>query len=1084
MGKLSRFLGLLACAFLVRAQDPTGTLEGQITDTSGGAVADATVAATNLQTGFTQSQRTPSSGFFRLSALPVGSYTLTVDARQFSKYRQQPIRIVVSQTVRVNVELQLATVAESVNVEADAGLVDTATNTLGKVVGTREVLDLPLNGRNFTQLGLLQAGVAPITMGLATAGGSLRSGYSYAVNGQRPESNNYLVDGAKNVNRMDSGFALRVPVDAISEFRILTHTAPPEYGGASGSTTSVVTKSGTNALHGSVYEFLRNDNLDARNFFSRQVEPLKQNQFGVTVGGPIQQDKLFLFGYYEGFRNRQGVTRSATVPTLAQRNGDFSQMQPPLLNFAAGGQPFPNGQIPPTQFDPVALRVIDLYPLGNTSPSVYTSTLVTHNDSNQAGGRADYNLSTRDQFSLRYSFSEGANLNPISIRGSDVPGFPVQDDLRTHSANISYMRLMSPSTVHSARAAFFRHIFDFDQRLNKTPPSAFGFQYESASELGQGPPFFNVNGYSPIGGAITGPRTSTQNTYELYDSLSHTSGQHSWKFGGEFRRMQINAYQAIAPNAFYVFAPSFPTNDAFANLLLGRPVVFYQGLGDLSRGLRNWDLALYLQDEWRVSRKLTLNYGLRHETITPFADIRDRMNAFVPGQQSTVRPDAPRGLLFPGDEGIGRGIAPVFGKAFMPRFGFAWDPTGRGVLSIRGSYAIFFDPFANGSGLAFQAPVSSLPWTQFNQYSGPPLNFSNPYAGRPRPQPDTFVRPSTVVALDHNARPPYAQDWNLSMQRELFRQYMVEVRYVGTKGTRLPRNIEANPAVFGPGATAQNADARRVYANCRPDGTCDFTHVALLSYITNSTYHSGQVTLSRRYSSGFSFSGSYWFAKSLDYLSSINMGGAAARPLSGENDMAQNPFDLRAEHGPSLFDARHRFVVSSAWELPSARANNAFARALLHGWQVNGIASVSSGTPFTVYDSTNVSLQGSHPPVSGFFASRPDVAANPNEGSHTVESWVSRSAFRRLNPQTEAGRFGNAGRNIVRGPGLANVDASIFKNFQVTEGTRVQFRAECFNIANHANFGIPVTDLASANFGRILDAGAPRLLQFGVKILF
>ena len=264
--------------------------------------------------------------------------------------------------------------------------------------------------------------------------------------------------------------------------------------------------------------------------------------------------------------------------------------------------------------------------------------------------------------SVRYSFSEGENLNPISIRGSDLPGFPVQDDLQTHSASISYMRLVSPLTVHSARAAFFRHIFDFDQRLNKTPPSAFGFQYDSASELGQGPPFFNVNGYSPIGGAITGPRISTQNTYELYDSLSHTSGQHSWKFGGEFRRMQINAYQAIAPNAFFVFAPSFPTNDAFANLLLGRPVVFYQGLGDLSRGLRNWDLALFLQDEWRVSRKLTLNYGLRHETITPFADIRDRMNAFVPGQQSTVRPDAPRGLLFPGDEGIGRGIAPVFGK--------------------------------------------------------------------------------------------------------------------------------------------------------------------------------------------------------------------------------------------------------------------------------------------------------------------------------------------------------------------------------------------------------------------------------------
>lgn len=1084
MGRLPRFLLLIGCAVLARGQDPTGTLEGQVTDASGGAIAGATVTATGLQTGLAQTQVTPASGLFRIVALPVGAYALTIEAPKFGRYRQEPIQIIVSQTARVDVRLDVSTMAESVTVQGDASLVDTATNTLGKIVSTREVLDLPLNGRNFTQLGLLQAGAAPVPMGLATAGGSLRAGYSYSVNGQRPESNNYLVDGTKNVNRMDGGFALRVPVDAISEFRILTHTSPAEYGGASGSTTSVVTKSGTNALHGSLYEFLRNDHVDARNFFSRDVEPLKQNQFGATAGGPLQKDKLFFFGYYEGFRNRQGVTRSATVPTAAQRRGDFSGLSSPLLNFAAGGQPFPGGQLPVEQFNPVALRVIDLYPLGNTTPSVYTSTPVTHNESNQGGARADYHPTTRDQFSLRYAVSTGMNLNPISIRGSDVPGFPVRDHLRTHSASASYLRLISPTLVHSARAAFFRHLFDFDQRLNKTPPSAFGFQYESASELGQGPPFFNVNGYSPIGGAITGPRTSAQNTYEVYDSLSYTTGRHAFKFGGEFRRTQVNAYQAIAPNAFFVFAPSFPTNDAFANLLLGRPVVFYQGLGDLSRGMRNFDVAWYAQDEWRVTRRFTLNYGLRHEIITPFADVRDRMNAFVPGRQSAVRPDAPAGLLFPGDEGIGRGIAPVYAKAFMPRFGFAWDPQGNGRLSIRGAYAIFFDPFANGSGLAFQAPVSSLPWTQFNQYSGPTLNFADPYAGRSRPAPNTFVRPSTVVALDHNARPPYAQDWNLSLQREVGGNYLVEARYVGTKGTRLPRNIEANPAVFGPGATAQNADARRIYANCRADGSCDFTHAALLSYITNSTYHAAQFSVSRRYAAGFSFSGSYWFSKTLDYLSSMNMGGAAARQLSGENDMAQNPFDLRAEHGPSLFDARHRFVLSGAWEIPGGKALRGLAAGLLQGWQVNGIATVSSGTPFTVYDSTNVSLQGSHPPVSGFFASRPDAVANPNDGPRTVEAWMRRSAFRRLNPLTEAGRFGNAGRNIVRGAGTSNLDVSLFKTFRVSEDIRLQVRAECFNAANHANFGIPVTDLASVNFGRILEAAPPRLLQFGLKLLF
>jgi hypothetical protein len=349
------------------------------------------------------------------------------------------------------------------------------------VVTTREVLDLPLNGRNFAQLGLLQAGVAPLISNVMIAGGSLRAGQAYAVQGQRPESNNYLVDGSRNVNRMDGGYALRVPVDAISEFRILTHTAPPEYGGTSGSNTSVVTKSGGNAFHGSVYEFFRNDVFDARNFFSKDVEPLKQNQFGGTFGGPIRKDRIFFFGYYEGFRNRQGITRSGIVPTPEQRRGDFSARSTPLLNIEAGGVPYPDNQLPPEQFNPVALNVINqYYPLGNTSPSVYTGTVVTHNNNDQGGGRLDYNVSDRDQISARYSYSVGSNLNPISIRGSDLPGFPVRDDLTTHSVTLSETHLFSPSTINSARFSYFRHKFFFDQRLNNTTPRELGFNYDFA----------------------------------------------------------------------------------------------------------------------------------------------------------------------------------------------------------------------------------------------------------------------------------------------------------------------------------------------------------------------------------------------------------------------------------------------------------------------------------------------------------------------------------------------------------------------------------------------------------------------------
>lgn len=1084
--KIRFALALLLLRLPALAQDPVASLEGEIRDILGGAVAGASVAIANLDTGHRQNQTTSPEGFYKFWLVPVGRYQMSVSREGFANFRQQPIQLSVSQTARIDVRLEPASQRESITVDGGASLVDTVTNSLGKTVTMKEVLDLPLNGRNFTQLGLLQAGVAPLTAGIQQSGGSLRSGHGYAVNGQRPESNIYRIDGAGNANRMDGGFALRIPVDAIAEFRILTHTAPPEYGGTSGSTTSVVTRSGTNALHGSLYEFLRNDIFDARNFFSADVEPLKQNQFGGTIGGPIRRDRTFFFGYYEGFRNRQGVTRSAVVATPAQRRGDFSAKTPPLLDISAGGVPFPGGAIPPSLLNPVAVGVMERFiPLGNAAPSVFTSTVVTHNDYDQGGGRLDHRFRDQDQLAFRYSYSNGTNLNPISIRGSDLPGFPVQDDLATHAVTLSETHLFSPAAVNSFRASYFRHKFFFDQRLNRTSPRELGFNYDPASEAGRGVPFFNINGYSPVGGSIVGPRTSTQNDYELYDALSLISGKHAIKIGADLRLTRIAAFQAIAPNAFFVFTPSFPTNDGFANFLTGRPLVFYQGLGDLSRGLRNWNTALFAQDEWRASSRLIINYGLRWEVNPPFTEERDRLNTFVPGRQSTVFPDAPPGVLFPGDPGVAKGLAPTQWTGFMPRIGFVWNPDGRGALAIRSSYGIFFDTMSNGQGAALQAPVSSLPWTQLLQFSGPATAFVDPYSNQPKPQPNTFLRPATVVGASKDARPPYAQNWNLSIQRSLAKDYVIEVRYVGTKGTRLPRNLEANPAVWGPGATAQNAERRRIYANCPADGSpCRLSHVALLSNITNSTYHSGQFSLTRRFSAGLMFSASYWFSKTLDYLSSMNLTGAAARPLSGEVDIAQNPFNLAAERGPSLFDARHRFVWSASWEIPVPASLTRVARLLLAGWQLNGIVTASSGTPFTVFDSTNVSGQASHPPISGFSGSRPDAIANPNHGPRTPEQWISRSAFRRLNPVTEAGNFGNAGRNIARADGIANIDASLLKTFVLAEAYRLQFRAECFNLANHANFGVPVSDLASPSFGRVLDAAPPRLVQFGLKFLF
>jgi hypothetical protein len=460
------------------------------------------------------------------------------------------------------------------------------------------------------------------------------------------------------------------------------------------------------------------------------------------------------------------------------------------------------------------------------------------------------------------------------------------------------------------------------------------------------------------------------------------------------------------------------------------------------------------------------------------------MNSWSPGQQSTVFPNAPKGLLFPGDAGVPRGIAPVYWKAIMPRIGVAWDPTGSGRMSIRAAYGIFYDSFTNGVGGPLQAPLSALPWTQARQLSAP-INFTNPWNGQNPFSLNSFPQPTTVLTVENGMRPPYAQNWNLSVQRSLAGNLLLDVRYIGNKGTRLPRMIEANPAVYGPGATSDNADQRRLYAGCHgAGGPCDFASVGLITDSTSSTYHAAQAALSRRFRNGAGFLASYTFSKSLDYVSSFNVSGSAPRLVAGENDLAQNPFDLAAEHGPSLFDARHRFVFSGSYEIPVPQGLGRAARAALGGWQVNAIANFSSGTPFTVYDSANVSLQGGSPEITGFYSSRPDAIANPNAGAHTADQWVARSAFQRLDPVSQAGQFGNEGRNTVRGPGIANVDLSLLKSIPLDERARLQFRAEWFNIANHANFGLPDNDLASPNFGRVLEAGPPRLVQFGLKLVF
>jgi hypothetical protein len=1083
------------------AQQITGSIRGAVTDPSGAVVEGASVSARQDETGLTRSSTTDRLGAYILLELPVGHYQLVVEGKSFHKYVQQGITLNVNERATVPVRLTVGGENEKVEVTADAELIQNTVTSLGTVVSQRDVLDLPLNGRNFTQLGLLQPGVVPLTPGLAEAGGSLRASQAYAVNGQRPESNNFLIDGANNFNGVDGGFVLKPPVDAVTEFRILTHNANPEFGNSLGSTTNIITRSGTNQIHGAAWEFFRNDVFDATNYFASTTEPLKQNQFGASLGGPIHKDKTFLFGYYEGFRNRQGETDSSTVPSLHERQGDFSAACPE--GFSAGfcnnpahqlfnvflNQPYPNNELPQSNMNPLSVGLLSLFPLPNSGTNVFTSTEIVRQDSNQFGLRLDHYLSASDVFNFRYTFSDGSEFHPIPVSGASVPGFPVSQEQRAQNFVVQETHTFSPAMISVSRFAFLRNKFLYGERTNHTTPESLGFQYQPSLEVAVGPPFIQVNGYTTVGDPITGPRDSYENAFDYSGSLSWVHGRHEFKFGGGYQHLQINVLQGIATNGFFVFAPFPVVPNAFASFLFGQPVFFLQGRGDFARGIRGNSLNGYGQDTYKVNNRLTLNLGLRYELPFPYTEIKNRQTLFIPGRQSTVVPAAPTGLLYPGDRGVPAGLIPTDKKGLAPRVGFAWDPTGSSNWLVTSAYGIFYEPYYTGQGGPLQSPISAPPYLQTEQISTP--NFSDPFNGNP-PVNGQFATPLTNLTLDSRLPLPYAQDWDLNIQRSLGSDLLLEVGYVGTKGTKLPRFIEGNPAIYMPGvSTPGNADQRRLYSGCTladSPSRCKFSSTGLIAGITNSSYNALETSLKKRFSHGLSFLASYTYSKAIDDASSFNMTGSAAKPVAGENDLAQNPFNLAAERGPSLFDARHRLVFSYQWSLPFFRQRHGWYQTVLGGWQLNGIATLMSGTPFTVFDSTDVSDQGGAPEISGFSANRPDLVSgqNPNAGPRTRSAWLNKNAFAQVipDPNSPVQQFGTAGRNIALGPRYSNWDFSVFKNFRVTESKDFQFRAEFFNILNHTNFRLPDSDISSPTFNTIQAALPPRVIQLALKFLF
>src|SRR6185369_1700385 len=644
MGPMVRFrsvvclMALVIAGWNVRAQQITGSIRGTVQDPSSAFVQRAAVSARQTETGLTRTATTDPSGTYILLELPVGHYELQVEAKGFQKYIQQGITLNVNETATIPVRLSVGAETQQVQVMADAQLIQGTVTSLGKTVSQREVLDLPLNGRNFTQLGLLQPGVVQLTPGLAEAGGSLSEGQAYAVNGQRAEYNDFLIDGANNFNGVDGGFVLKPPVDAITEFRILTHNANAEFGNSLGSTTNVITRSGTNQFHGAVWEFFRNDVFDATNFFATETEPLKQNQFGGSLGGPVRKDKTFLFGFYEGFRNHQGETQSSTVPSVAERSGDFSAACPEGFSFGFCNnpdhqlfnvflnKPYPNNQL--TDINPLSTGLLSLFPLPNTGTNLFTSTQVVTQNYDQFGIRLDHYLSPRDALNFRYMFNDSDQFNPIPTSGASVPGFPVGQDQRSQNFVVQETHAFNPALNGVLRFSYLRNKFLYGERTNHTTPASLGFGYTPSLDLAVGPPFIQVNGYTTIGDPITGPRNSYENAFDYSGSLTWVHGRHELKFGGGYQHLQINVLQGIATNGFFVFVPFPVVPNAFASFLFGQPIFFLQGRGDFARGIRGNSLNGYAQDTYRVNNRLTLNLGLRYELPFPYTEVKNRQTLF------------------------------------------------------------------------------------------------------------------------------------------------------------------------------------------------------------------------------------------------------------------------------------------------------------------------------------------------------------------------------------------------------------------------------------------------------------------------
>lgn len=1097
------------CAFVVYAltlavvvnaygQEPRAALLGTVSDQNRAAIAGATVAVTSQATGIKSSAVTDDNGQYRIALLPAGSYIVTIQAANFATEEQPDFVLRVGEERRADVMLRIGRAVETVVIEAP--ITDSASSTLATVVTQERVRNLPLNGRQLQELALTAPGVTAAggfrsnafnQFGLATSTDGNAGAFN--VNGAPSRANGFFLDGV-DINVPEQGVIAFPPlVEAVREFQIQTSLFNAEYGRFSGSIINIVTRSGTNEWHGSAYEFFRNDALDANDFFNNANSlprtVLKQNQFGATIGGPLKRSRAFIFGNYEGNRVRQGTGPFANnVPSAAQRAG--------TLDYTGFSDANNNGRY--DQGEPTAPATLDLtsrvvpiaghilagfIPLPNASiaGANYIASGTQRMDEDAFTVRSDNQLTERDVFTARYLYDNQRQFYPFDIFfvSASLPAFPFPNPEVRQSVALSHAHTFGPRVINEFRFGLNRQINPIISGTTIDPASIGLPNGVPQNEFGRGLPVIRVTGFGGAGGQpLTdnlGASTTARTLFQFIDNVLVTRGRHNLKFGGEIRRAQVNssAYRPLRGSLNFngsrnnFINPGVPGNAAaaaLADFLLGLPAQATISSANPTRGFRTTAFSLYLQDEWLVTNRLSLNLGLRYEIDTPLTEVNGLLANLIPGQGNYVVGSVQLPRLHQLDD-----------NNFAPRAGFAYRLTEDGRTTVRGGAGIYYD---NGVFQdRFSTARTNAPFA-ITAIDNNPAAF--PADGSPAV---TFTRllgsgqATSAAAIDINYRTSYAVQYNLNLQREILGNLLWEIAYVGRRGLNASRPVNINQIV------AVNSSAAIVSG--LPVGSRPFNDpgvpaqarfsndIIQQQFNGQSTYNSLQLRVERRLTNGTSFLASYTFAKSIDDVSGIG---------TGADDRAQDSYDLRAQRAVSNFDVPHRFVFSATVALPFGNGkrflNNAGSviSALISDWQTSSITTWQSGQPFTV-------TIGSFDPVTGISNRRPDQISDPR-ANVPAGFGFNPAAFVAPLP----GRLGTVGRNTLRGDNYYNTDFAVQRQVSLSplgDAGNLQFRAEFFNIWNNANFNFPVSTLSSNAFGRFVNnATAPRIIQFAVKIGF